>query len=202
MSTTKNPQASIFKDYRAEKTALRSHIRAVLAAMTPSFLAEASNLAIALLAKQRMWKEAQSVLLYAPLPEELDIWPLLSIALKEGKMVALPRYIQKDKSYVICPVSDPENDLQIGQFGIREPASHCLPAPISQLDFVLVPGVAFDLHGRRLGRGRGFYDQLLKAVRGKTCGIAFDEQIVETVPVEPHDILVNSILTPSRWVEV
>jgi 5-formyltetrahydrofolate cyclo-ligase len=66
----------------------------------------------------------------------------------------------------------------------------------------LVPGVAFDLHGRRLGRGKGFYDRLLADVRGKTCGVAFDEQIVREVPVEPHDSDVNCILTPTRWIEL
>src|SRR5689334_22398520 len=98
------------------------------------------------------------------MPEELDIWPLVPKAIEEGKTVMLPRYVSHDKSYVICPIQNSAKDLLVGQFGIREPAPHCFPAPISRLDFILVPGVAFDLHGRRLGRGRGFYDQLLKAV--------------------------------------
>jgi 5-formyltetrahydrofolate cyclo-ligase len=70
------------------------------------------------------------------------------------------------------------------------------------LDFILVPGVAFDLSGRRLGRGKGYYDRLLKQTRGTTCGVAFDEQIVGEIPVEPHDLNVNCILTPTRWIEV
>ena len=73
---------------------------------------------------------------------------------------------------------------------------------LNRLDFILVPGVAFDLHGRRLGRGRGYYDILLAKVRGTTCGVAFDEQIVREVPVEPHDSDVNCILTPTRWIEL
>ena len=67
------------------------------------------------------------------------------------------------------------------------------------LDVVLVPGVAFDLGGRRLGRGAGYYDRLLTGVRGTTCGVAFDEQISGELPVEPHDVHVNCILTPTRW---
>jgi 5-formyltetrahydrofolate cyclo-ligase len=66
---------------------------------------------------------------------------------------------------------------------------------------VLVPGVAFDSHGRRLGRGKGFYDQLLAFVRGTKCGVAFDEQIVPEIPIEPHDVRLNCILTPTRWIE-
>jgi 5-formyltetrahydrofolate cyclo-ligase len=202
MEIIKNSPGPVPEEIRTEKTELRKRIRALLAQMPGSLRSEASNRANELLSKQRCWKEAQSVLLYAPLPEEPDIWPLVTNALEQGKKVFLPRYIPENKAYVICPIVEVSKDLQIGQFGIREPAPHCQPMSISRLDFVLVPGVAFDLRGHRLGRGRGFYDQLLKVVLGRTCGIAFDEQIIETVPVEPHDILVNSILTPTRWVEV
>ena len=75
----------------------------------------------------------------------------------------------------------------------------CEPAPLNRLDLVLVPGVAFDAQGRRLGRGKGFYDRLLAKVRGHKCGVAFDVQIVSGLPEEPHDVRVDSILTPSRW---
>jgi len=73
---------------------------------------------------------------------------------------------------------------------------------LNRLDFILVPGVAFDLQGRRLGRGKGFYDQILAVVRGTVCGVAFDQQITPEIPVEPHDAVVNCILTPTRWIEL
>ena len=104
--------------------------------------------------------------------------------------------------YVACEIKDPEKDLLVGRFGIREPETSCGEIELNRLDFTLVPGVAFDLQGRRLGRGKGFYDRMLAAVRGTTCGVAFDEQIVEEVPVEPHDTRVNCILTPTRWIEL
>ncbi|HLP77584.1 MAG TPA: 5-formyltetrahydrofolate cyclo-ligase, partial [Candidatus Paceibacterota bacterium] len=78
---------------------------------------------------------------------------------------------------------------------------HCAPVSLNQLDLVLVPGVAFDACGRRLGRGKGFYDRLLADTRGIKCGVAFDEQIVTGIPVEPHDVLVDCILTPTRWID-
>jgi 5-formyltetrahydrofolate cyclo-ligase len=65
----------------------------------------------------------------------------------------------------------------------------------------LVPGLAFDPSGRRLGRGKGFYDRLLAMVRGRKCGIAFEEQVVPEIPVEPHDIRLDCLLTPRRWME-
>jgi 5-formyltetrahydrofolate cyclo-ligase len=73
--------------------------------------------------------------------------------------------------------------------------------PLNQLDFLLVPGVAFDRSGRRLGRGKGFYDRLLAGVTGMKCGVAWDEQIVHELPAEPHDIAMDLMLTPSRWAD-
>jgi 5-formyltetrahydrofolate cyclo-ligase len=183
------------------KTALRQQIRARLKALTPEQRAAASEQACALLEQQAVWKKAQLIFFYAPLPEELNIWPLLRDSLAVGKTVALPRFDPATQRYVACQVADLAKDLNDGQFGIREPGGHCIAVPPNRLDLVLVPGVAFDQHGRRLGRGKGFYDQLLAFVRGTTCGVAFDEQIVETIPVEPHDVHLNCILTPTRWLE-
>jgi 5-formyltetrahydrofolate cyclo-ligase len=182
------------------KASLRSQVRERLKAISPTQREHDSSRARANLEQQPIWEKAQTILFFAPLPDELDIWSSLSVALAAGKHVFLPRFLSSTNSYTACEVKNPDTDLKVGQFGIREPAETCLKIPLNQLDLILVPGVAFDLHGRRLGRGKGFYDQLLPAVRGKTCGVAFDEQIVDEVPVEPHDVLLNCILTPSRWV--
>jgi 5-formyltetrahydrofolate cyclo-ligase len=140
--------------------------------------------------------------MYAPVSGELDVWPLLSAALRANKLVALPRYDPVKEQYVGCRIKDPEKELVLGRYGIREPAVHCAPIALNQLDFVLVPGVAFDLRGRRLGRGGGYYDRILAEARGQMCGVAFDEQIAREVPVGPHDSDVNCILTPTRWIEL
>ena len=108
----------------------------------------------ALLAAQPHWRQAKSVLFFAPLPEELDVWPLLNQALEAGKKVALPRLLAAANKYIACQVQDPDKDLSVGHFGIREPVEHCPELSLNPLDLILVPGVAFDLHGRRLGRGR------------------------------------------------
>jgi 5-formyltetrahydrofolate cyclo-ligase len=184
------------------KASLRSQVREKLKTLSPVRRMADSSLARGLLERQPIWKESNSILFFAPLPDEPDLWPSLSAALTAGKQVFLPRFIPQTNSYAACHVKIPDTDLRIGKFGIREPSETCLQIPLNRLDFVLIPGVAFDLHGRRLGRGKGFYDQLLAAVRGKTCGVAFDEQIVTDIPVEPHDVLLNCILTPSRWIEL
>ncbi len=185
---------------REAKQTLRKQVGARLKEMAPGERAAASARARALLAAQPLWQTAQKVLFFAPLPGELDVWPLLAEALSAGKQVALPRFVAEDNAYEVCQIQDPKLDLQVGHFGIREPASRCAQLPSTRLDLILVPGVAFDLQGRRLGRGKGYYDQLLTIWRGTTCGVAFDEQIVESIPVAPHDVYLDCILTPTHWV--
>jgi 5-formyltetrahydrofolate cyclo-ligase len=184
------------------KRALRGRIREQLKTISEEQRTAGSQQARALLASQPRWAAAHSVLFFAPLPGELDVWPMLEDALVAGKVVALPRFVAETGAYVACAVQDLAKDLIPGRFGIREPADGCAQIALNRLDLALVPGVAFDLQGRRLGRGRGFYDRMLETMRGTTCGVAFDEQIVRDVPVEPRDVSVNCILTPTRWIEL
>jgi 5-formyltetrahydrofolate cyclo-ligase len=185
-----------------QKAQLRQRVKAQLAGLSEELRRDSSAQARALLSRQQAWQQAGCILFYAPTHEEINLWPLAEEAVKVGKMVALPRYDVAADSYEACRVTDMQQELRIGRYGLREPLEDCPVVPLNRLDFVLVPGVAFELHGRRLGRGKGYYDRLLAAAGGKTCGVAFDEQIVERIPVEPHDSDVNCILTPTRWIEL
>jgi len=184
------------------KARLRQEARDRLNAVAPEQRKAVSLQIISRLRQQAVWKSAGSILFFAPLPSEPDIWPLLEEALLAGKTVALPRFSLETQSYLACVVQNPQTDLRSGQFRIREPGLSCPEFPLNRLDLVLVPGVAFQSDGGRLGRGKGFYDRLLAAVRRTKCGVAFDEQIVGAIPVGPLDIRVNCIVTPTRWVEV
>jgi 5-formyltetrahydrofolate cyclo-ligase len=184
------------------KHALRQQVCRGLEGMTAAQRAADSARARALLAQQAIWRQARSILFYAPFPEELDVWPLVQDSLAAGKTVALPRFQAATKEYVACRILDASRDIVSGHFGIREPADHCVEIPREVLEWVLVPGVAFDERGHRLGRGKGYYDRLLAPVRGTTCGVAFNEQLVPEIPVEPHDVMVSCVLTPTRWIEV
>lgn len=187
-------------DILEAKRVLRKQVQAELERIAPEARAAASAQARATLTAQPLWQQAQSVLFFAPLPEELDVWPLLAEALSAGKQVALPRFVAETRSYVACQIENPETEVELGHFGIREPVVQCIRLASNRVDLILVPGVAFDLHGRRLGRGKGYYDRLLTAVSGTACGVAFDQQLVPEIPVGPHDVRMNCLLTPTRWI--
>lgn len=174
-------------------------MRACIASVPPARRAAASQEICRRLLAQPVWQQARHVLIFVPLRDEPDIWPLTAAAKRSGKTVALPRFQPDTGGYAAAVVDDAARNLAPGKFGIREPAPDCPAIALNRLDLVLVPALAFDWHGRRLGRGRGFYDRLLADVSGTTCGVALDEQLVADIPVEPHDILLNCILTPSHW---
>jgi 5-formyltetrahydrofolate cyclo-ligase len=181
------------------KAALRQQLRAEAARHTSAELAEGSRAIGDRLAAQDAWRNARTVLMYSPLPGEPDLQPLVKSALEATKTLAFPRFDSTTGAYQICQVTDPASELVSGQFGILEPRSTCPVCRLNALDFALVPGIGFSLNGCRLGRGKGYFDRMLSEVRGWKCGVAFDWQVTVEIPTEPHDIRLNSIVTPSRW---
>jgi 5-formyltetrahydrofolate cyclo-ligase len=186
-------------DKKESKAELRKKIRAALEKISPAVRAvESVELCEGLEPQLRI---AHAILFFAPTPEELDIWPLLEKFLAAGKVCALPFYNSATKNYLARRVRNPAKDVSAGHFGIREPASSCPEVPLETFDLVLVPGLAFDWNGNRLGRGKGFYDRLLENVSGVKCGVARDFQLLEKIPAEPRDLRVNFIVTPAREVK-
>jgi len=184
------------------KNALRRTLRAQAKDYSPLDREGASEQIRLRLKQQPLWQQAQAILFYLPLAEEPDIRPLLREALEAGKIVTLPRYSAKDDSYAPCQIHNVTSDLQRGQYGISEPNPVCATFDLNKLDFLLVPGVGFAPNGGRLGRGKGYYDRLLVQAPGFKCGVAFDWQVTVEVPLEPHDICLDCILTPTRWHQV
>jgi 5-formyltetrahydrofolate cyclo-ligase len=147
-------------------------------------------------------KRARAVLFYAAIAGEIDLSPVLEEGLRAGKAISLPRFVRETGAYDAFQIRDAAGDCAPGKLGISEPTAQCARFPLKRLDLVLVPGVGFDVAGCRLGRGQGFYDRLLAQISGIKCGVAFDQQLVERVPRERHDVRMNCILTPTRWLEV
>jgi 5-formyltetrahydrofolate cyclo-ligase len=184
----------------ARKSELRRRMREALSRITPEQRQEASAAARDRLCETPLWKNAGLVLLYSPLPDELDLLPLVS-ANSSDKLFAFPRYHSEEQGYGACVVSDSIRQLHPGRYGILEPIKECEWVALNQLDLIMVPGVAFSRRGERLGRGKGFYDRLLRATKGTKVGVAFNCQIVDELPLEPHDILLDCVLMPDEWLE-
>lgn len=180
------------------KAGLRQTIRAALERISPAVRA-VESIELCERLKTQM-PSAHTILFFAPLPDELDIWPVLELSLALGTTCALPFFDAAKNSYGVREIKKLATDIVTGKFGVREPAAHCGEIPPDKFDLMLVPGMAFDLRGNRLGRGRGFYDRLLQSISGVKCGIGYDLQLQESIPTEPHDARVDFILTPGKAV--
>ncbi|MGA2247666.1 MAG: 5-formyltetrahydrofolate cyclo-ligase [Verrucomicrobiota bacterium] len=180
------------------KAELRQQIRAALGRVSLAVrLAESLDLCARL---EPQLQSAHTILFFAPLVDELDVWPLLEKLLPAKKICALPAFDAALQFYSARRVKSLETDIVTGKFGVSEPLPECEQIPLDRFDLVLVPGVAFDLGGNRLGRGRGFYDRILAVASGVKCGVAYDFQLLEKIPAEAHDAKVNFIFTPTRCV--
>jgi 5-formyltetrahydrofolate cyclo-ligase len=193
--TARRKQKMTLQKLKAE---LRSMVRARLEKISPAVRAvESIELCERL---QAQIPSAHTILFFAPLPDELDVWPMLEMSLALETNCALPFFDAEKNTYGAKLLKTLATDIVIGKFGVREPAASCVEIPLNQFDLVLVPGMAFDLHGNRLGRGQGFYDRILSGASGVKCGVAHDFQLLEKIPAEPHDAKVDFIFTPSRGV--
>ena len=138
---------------------------------------------------------------YAAHKNELDVSDFAQKFIHRDGFVYYPRFNAETKSYEMARVTDFKKDFLIGKYGIPEPRKS-LSRINDRVRFEelvwLVPGLAFDKLGYRLGRGKGYYDRLLRDSRGIKIGIAFDWQIVDRLPVERHDVPVQFLITP-QW---
>lgn len=144
---------------------------------------------------------ADWVLLYASaFPEELATRPLMRQVLERGKRLVCPRVDRPARCLRLYELVDIEKDFTRGALGIPEPRKTCPPVEPGQVDWVLVPGLAFDARGYRLGRGAGYYDRLLPTLRGDVprWALILDCQWVDGLPVEWHDVSLDGIVSPSR----
>ena len=136
------------------------------------------------------YKKAKKVLLYCPVKGEPDLTSLFEEVMKEKELV-LPKV--EGEYLKLIKVENP-SCLSPGAFGIFEPQSGEEIEP-EELDFIAVPGIAFDIRGYRIGFGKGYYDRLLKRTKGKKVGVAYSFQVLERIPNDTWDVPVDIILT-------
>ena len=179
------------------KAALRRAVLRRRDALTEGDRALLSERIVAAVLELPAYRDAGVVLAYASFGTELRTDGLLRRVLADGKVLLLPRV--ERGGLRLYEVRDLAEDLEPGTWGIREPKpDRCPPAEPGGVGFALVPGVAFDREARRLGYGGGFYDRLLAGGLPEGTPLvsgAFELQVVDEVPTDPHDAAVDVVVT-------
>lgn len=142
------------------------------------------------------WKDSSTILLYRSLPDEPDTNPLMKDA--SGKSFLFPRI---DGHHLCLHRWNPGSEWITGPFGLEEPDPNTWEsANLEEVDLCLVPGMAFDPAGTRLGRGKGFYDRLLAtpSFRAWKIGLSWESRILSELPREAHDVPMDAVITDSR----
>ena len=139
-------------------------------------------------------KSAKTYLVYLPINNEVDTKFIINFLIQNQKKIFVPAYIEK--SWVIGRLKNLD-DLKRNQLKTLQPKK-IIRADISEIDVAFVPGIAFDKNGVRLGYGKGVYDRLLAGFSGAKIGLAYDFQIVDKIPKENHDLLMDKVISEKR----
>lgn len=145
------------------------------------------------------YTKSETIMIFLSTPAEVDTAQIALQCWSDAKRVLAPRVSWEQRRMLPMEINSLTSDVQPGLFGLREPLEG-MPVPVSEIDLVLVPGMAFDEEGNRLGRGRGFYDRFLahRDFRGITCALAFEAQVVDHVPHDDRDIRVQMLVTEKQ----
>jgi 5-formyltetrahydrofolate cyclo-ligase len=189
---------------REAKRALRQRVLVARDALPEDTRAAASKIIAERFARRADFASARAILVTLPFRNEWDTRLLVRAALAAGKRVAAPRVDNATRMLELYTIADPDRDVVLSAQGIPEPAAHCPSISRSAIDFVVVPGLAFDRDGHRLGYGGGFYDRLLPLLSPRAARVAgaFDLQVVPQVPVGPNDIGIDAVITEIRELSV
>ena len=178
-----------------DKKELRRYIREQKRHFTPQQLGEMSLGIMSSLLSHSQIQKADSVLMYHSLPDEVDTHSALDKLLAMGKKVLLPKVVS-DTEMTIHEYTGKESLQPSEPYGILEPTTPELSIINCQLSIVVVPGMAFDRQGHRLGRGKGYYDRFLSQIPNiYKIGVCFPFQMLESIPSESTDVVMDEVIT-------
>ena len=178
---------------RAEKQRIRQEARMISEQLTPEYRRNASREITRQVLFLPFWKEAGTVMAYWSLPTEPDTRELMETALREGKILLLPRYVDRFRMTAL-PVKD-LTGLKPGALGIPEPEAEEDRKAIPDPDLILVPCMAVAPHGVRLGHGAGYYDRFLSEHSGKAVCLCFRALLRADIPAEETDIITDLVIS-------
>jgi len=148
------------------------------------------------------WLEASVVASFGAIRGEAELGALRRHAAQEGKIYALPRIDPGTRELSMHRVP-PGMTLEPGVFGVPEPPADAERVPLEAICLILVPALAIDLRGHRIGYGKGYYDRILeRSPQARTCGVVFDFQLMAEIPELPHDRPVERIVTDAQSLRV
>lgn len=152
------------------------------------------------LLKEELFNESKIVGITLSSFPEVDTWQLIELLWKLGKRVVVPKCNAKTREMKFHEITS-FDQLEIVYMKLHEPIPHLTNiVDVEDISYLIVPGVVFDHFGYRIGFGGGYYDRFLQNYKGPTISLAFDEQVVPSVPKESHDIPVDIILTDkNKW---
>lgn len=184
------------------KKTLREQILTKRKALTPSEIENKSNQIQHHLFSSPWYRSAQNILFYVSFNNEVDTHGMIKKALQNGKTVLVPKINTGDKTICASQLLSWE-DLTTGAYSIKEPREDCIrKISTSSVELLIVPGVVFDLCGNRIGYGMGYYDRLLKeTIHAHSIGLAFECQLIKSIPTEEHDEKVEMIITEDRTIQ-
>ena len=178
------------------KSQLRREVRTVGKQLPVALRDQQSQEIMRLLEDLPVFQRARVVLIYAALPDEVQTAPFLQRWYKR-KQLLLPVVVGNELE--VRRFAGMES-MAVGSFGVLEPTGRQAFTDFSEIDVAIIPGVAFTHDGKRMGRGKGFYDRLLAPPAFRKVykiGVALSHQIVSDLPTEPHDISLDLVLTAS-----
>lgn len=182
-----------------EKRAARAAVRSAVSALSPTARVLASGCVCQRLMAMEAFGKARTVMLYAPLRDEIDLTGVLERCRETGRRVCAARAGWQARSLEPAEVGGTGwEELVEARYGLREPAPGAPAVNLEEIDLLIVPAMAFDREGHRLGRGGGFYDRFLARAelrRAFLLGVGFAPQLVARVPRLEHDRPVDAVVT-------
>lgn len=173
-----------------DKQDMRRLVRQRKAKYSLDQLSELSDEICSHIRQDGLWRSADTVLLYHALSDEVNLGLLIADAFNNGKRVLLPVVVGDELE---LRTFTPSSVLCEGPFHIMEPQGSRF-VDYANIDLAIIPGMAFDAYGHRLGRGKGFYDKLLPHIAAYRIGVCFPFQKMELVPHEAHDVVMNEVV--------